>query len=137
MARQNTPARGHSGSDRPTVTRLSTLPSSAQLYTPRTPWGEIAYQLSNHPGQWFRLERSYSKLSGAISLARKAADEHLAGDASERMEFASEELEDGRVQVYLRLLQPQDDAPEDLADRFDEDDSIFDELETAEGPPAS
>lgn len=133
MARQSRPTasvRGHSGSDRPTVTRVGSLPNAAQLYTPRTPWGEIAYQVSRHPGEWFRLERTYSKLSGAISLARKAADEHLAGDAGERLEFASAELEDGRVQVYLRLA-PEAEVEVDLSDRFDEADSIFDQVVAA------
>lgn len=124
---RTTPVRGHSASDRPTVTRVDTLPRDAYLHTPRTPWGEIAYQLSRHPGDWFKLERPYSKLSGAIQLARKAADEHLTGDASSRLEFASIELGPGKVQVYLRLV-PEDEPEVDLSARFDEKDSVHDEL---------
>lgn len=136
MARQSrptAPARGHSGSDRPTVTRIGTLPNSAQVHAPRTAWGEIIYQVARFPGEWFRLERPYSNLGNGISSARKAADEHLSGADPERLEFAGEELEDGRVQVYLRLapeVDPVDQFDVDLFDRFDEADSIFDQVGT-------
>lgn len=127
MARMSTPVRGHSGSDRPTVTRVGSLPSSAYVYIPRTAWGEIIYQVSRFPGEWFKLERPYASLGNGISLARKAADEHLSGTDPERLEFASEELEDGRVQVYLRLA-PEPEPEVDLSGRFDEADSIFDQV---------
>lgn len=133
MARQprpTAPVRGHSSSDRPTASRIGELPAHVQLYTPRTPWGEIIHQVSRHPGEWFQLTRTYGKLSAGIQLARKAADEFLAGNAAERLEFASEELEDGRVRVYLRLLpQPLIEVGVDLSERFTEGDSIFDEVE--------
>lgn len=133
MARNTPTPRPHSSSDRPTVTKVGALPSSAYLHTPRTPFQEILYQLYRAPGEWFRLNRTYTSHHSPIQTLRKTADEFLAGDASGRLEFASEPATEGRVTVYVRLKPAPEEPEPDLSGRFDEPDSIFDEVE-AEAP---
>lgn len=136
MARNTPTPRPHSSSDRPTVTKVGALPSSAYLHTPRTPFQEILYQLYRAPGEWFRLNRTYTSHHSPIQTLRKTADEFMPGELSERLEFASEPAEqEGRVTVYVRLRPSAAEPQPDLSGRFDEPDSIFDELETvAEAP---
>lgn len=128
MARSNTP----SANERPTIERIEALPAGAYVHSDRTPFEEIIYRLSRERGSWFRLSRTYTSHHSPMQTLRKTAAEFMDEHTSQQLEFASEPATEGRVTVYVRLKPAPEEPQPDLSGRFDEPDSIFDEVETVE-----
>ena len=120
----------HVSLDRPKVAPLEGgLPLGAIPYGPRSSWPLIVNALWEKRGTWHVLERAFKHPASAITSARKWCDLLLPDDASSYVELAYRPLPGGKVEVYLRIRQPEQEP----FFSWDEDDPEEEEHEAEEG----